>query len=95
MPIVETEDGRIAAMWDLAQLKSLYRALFARLRAEPGGDVDESDCLLELQMFLQRRAQEDGIDVTDHSAWEAWLGNQAPVPCAQRYAQAGRKKTDQ
>jgi hypothetical protein len=24
MPIVETADGRIAAMWDLPQLKALY-----------------------------------------------------------------------
>lgn len=93
MPVDETDDGRIAVMWDLPQLKSLYRSLFAQLRAEPGGDVDESGCLLELQVFLQRKAQEEGVDVTHHAAWEAWLGHQAPVPCEQRYAEYGRKQT--
>ncbi|MBA5867324.1 MAG: hypothetical protein GDA67_11600 [Nitrospira sp. CR1.3] len=94
MPIVELEDGRIAAMWDLAQLKSLYRSLLTGLRAEPGGDLDESDCLMELQVFLQREAKDEGVDVTHHAVWEAWLGNRDPVPCQQRYAAYARKKFD-
>ena len=32
---------------------------------------------------LQRKAQADGVDVTDHGAWDAWLGNEA-VSCAVR-----------
>jgi hypothetical protein len=86
MPISETPDGRVAIIWDLSQVKSVYRSLFAQLRADPGADVDDGDCLLELQMFLQRKAGEDGVDVTHHQAWEAWLGHETPIPCDQRYA---------
>jgi hypothetical protein len=86
MPISDLHDGRVSIDWTLPQLKSLYRTLFTQLRAEPGADLDESDCLIELQVFLHRKAQQDGVDVTHHAAWEAWLGNEAPVPCEQRYA---------
>jgi molybdenum cofactor biosynthesis protein B len=86
MPISDLHDGRASIDWTLPQLKSLYRTLFTQLRAEPGADLDESDCLIELQVFLQRKAQQDGVDVTHHAAWEARLGNEVPVPCEQRYA---------
>ncbi len=84
MPIQETDCGRIAALRALTELKNLYRPLFGQLRTEPGRDLDESDCLLELQSFLQWKAKEDGVDITHHAAWEAWFDNQAPVPCEQR-----------
>ncbi|MDR4460280.1 MAG: hypothetical protein MRJ67_07150 [Nitrospirales bacterium] len=94
MPIRETQDGRVAIIWDLSQLKRVYRSLFAQLRTDPGADVDDGDCLLELQMFLQQKAGEAGVDVTLHSAWEAWLGHKAPIPCEQRYANYPSKGTD-
>lgn len=94
MPISVTQDGRIAIIWDLSQLKRVYRSLFAQLRADPGADLDDGDCLLELQMFLQQKAGEAGVDVTLHSAWEAWLGHEASIPCEQRYEQFRSKGTD-
>jgi hypothetical protein len=56
----------------LTDLKRLYRALFAQLKA--GGTLnDEGDLAMTLQTFLQRQAHDLGVDVTRHSAWEDWL----------------------
>jgi hypothetical protein len=38
---------------------------------------------------LQKQAQAEGIDVADHGAWDAWLGNTA-VPCEVR---VGKRRT--
>jgi hypothetical protein len=65
-------NGVITANCSLSDMKRLYRALFAQLKA--GGKLnDDGDLAMTLQQFLQRKAHGLGVDVTDHSAWEAWL----------------------
>jgi hypothetical protein len=45
----------------------------------------DSHILDELQRGLQQAAQAEGVDVADHGAWDAWLGNRA-VGCDVRVA---------
>jgi hypothetical protein len=67
----------------LDEKKLIYRALHRSLTEYP--DLMDSPFLDELQRDLQRHAQADGVDVADHGAWDAWLGNEA-VGCDVRVA---------
>lgn len=64
------------------ELKLVYRVLHRHL----GEHVELMDThfLLELQNFLQRQALADGIDPSNHSEWDAWLGNVDAEPCDTR-----------
>jgi hypothetical protein len=44
------------------------------------------DCevFAELQRRLQAQARAEGVDVTDHAAWDAWLGNTGAATCEER-----------
>ncbi|MBX7103144.1 MAG: hypothetical protein K1X57_03635 [Gemmataceae bacterium] len=61
----------------------MYRLLHARLTDHP--ELMDGDFLLDLQKSLQRMARAEGVDVSDHGAWDAWLGN-TPVSCEVRVA---------
>jgi len=60
--------------YPLDELKLVYRVLHSRLASHL--DLLDSGFFADLQTCLQRRAQADGVDVTDHGAWDAWLGNE-------------------
>jgi hypothetical protein len=62
----------------LSEQKLVYRILHAALMGHP--ELMDSAFLHDLQRALQRQAHADGVDVADHGAWDAWLGN-APVAC--------------
>ena len=77
----------------LSQLKKIYIALFNRLhdsRFSAIDELDEDDMLLTIQTYLQREARQAGVDCTDHSAWEAFLGIQDAPTCEQRFADRTR-----
>ena len=77
----------------LSQLKKIYLALFRQLHDRNFHDfdeLDEDDMLLTLQTFLQRRARDEGVDCTNHAAWEAWLGVTDAPSCEQRFANRSR-----
>lgn len=78
----------------LCELKSIYLALFAQLRADPLADIDESDILLHVQVALQQEAQAVGVDVSDHAEWSRFLGDTQIASCEQRYAGHGEKQRD-
>jgi hypothetical protein len=65
----------------LAEQKLIYRVLHASLMEHT--ELMDSVFLHDLQRTLQKQAQADGVDVADHGAWDAWLGN-AAVPCEVR-----------
>lgn len=67
--------------YSINEQKLVYRALHKQLTEMP--ELMDSELLQDLQNALQRQAQADGIDVADHGAWDAWLGNQ-PVSCEER-----------
>lgn len=55
----------------LEDLKLIYRILHQDLRDHP--ELMETHFLTELQAFLHQQAQKEGIDGTDHGAWDSWL----------------------
>jgi hypothetical protein len=73
--------------YPLAEQKLIYRVLHASLMAHP--ELMDSGFLHDLQRALQNQARTEGVDVADHGAWDAWLGN-APVACDVR---VGKRRT--
>ena len=67
--------------YPLDELKLIYRVLHRNLIQNT--DLLDSQFFADVQTYLQRRAQDDGVDVGDHGAWDAWLGNEV-VSCAVR-----------
>lgn len=67
--------------YSLAERKLVYRILHRHLTDHP--ELIDGDFLHDLQVALQQAASADGVDVADHGAWDAWLGN-APVSCEVR-----------
>ncbi|MEJ2060016.1 MAG: hypothetical protein P8Y64_05945 [Gammaproteobacteria bacterium] len=57
--------------YTLAELKLIYRLLHDQLAQEPA--LMDSELLEDLQRYLQGRAGEDGVDVSLHAQWAAWL----------------------
>lgn len=69
--------------FDAADLKLVYRVLHKNLMNNI--ELMDSDFFEKLQTWLQTCAQADGVDVGNHSHWDAWLGNRA-VACEDRMA---------
>ena len=67
--------------YPLAEQKLVYRILHRHLTEAP--ELMDSEFLHDLQSQLQKQALAEGVDVADHGAWDAWLGNEA-VSCAVR-----------
>lgn len=66
----------------IEDMKLVYRVLHRHI-----GDhleLMDSGFMDELQAALQRKAQEEGVDVDHHGAWDLWLGNDAVTPCEER-----------
>jgi hypothetical protein len=55
----------------IADLKLVYRVLHAHLMEHP--ELMDSELFLQLQTALQGHARQDGVDLSDHGAWAAWL----------------------
>lgn len=56
---------------DLSELKTTYRVLHRNLTEYP--ELIDLEFLDDLQRHLQGAATADGIDISDHGAWDAWL----------------------
>ena len=69
------------AGWQTDDLKLIYRVLHAHLMDH--AELMDSALFAALQAHLQAEARKDGVDLTDHSAWDAWLGNET-TPCDER-----------
>lgn len=67
--------------YPLTEWKLVYRILHGQLTRHT--ELLDAVFFEDLQRHLQRQAQAEGVDVTDHGAWDAWLGNEA-VSCAVR-----------
>lgn len=64
--------------YTLEDLKLIYRVLHKNVRKNV--ELLDSMFFEDLQRHLQRHAQQEGIDVSDHGAWDAWLGGE-PSAC--------------
>jgi len=60
--------------YPLAELKLIYQLLHQQLPQQPA--LMDSQLLHELQNHLQQQAGNDGIDISLHTEWAAWLANQ-------------------
>jgi hypothetical protein len=47
-------------------------------------ELMDSEVFSKLQQLLQEQARSEGVDATDHAAWDAWLGNEDAKPCEER-----------
>lgn len=56
----------------LDELKLVYRVLHAALPEQP--ELMDSGLLEDLQRELQAQASAEGVDVSLHAQWAAWLG---------------------
>lgn len=95
MLLKQQDVNSVELLVSLSQLKKIYVALFRQLHSggiEAFDALDEDDMLLTLQCYLQRRAREAGVDCTQHSAWDAFLGIQDAPSCEARFA-ARRNET--
>ena len=61
--------------YSVNELKLVYRILHKNLATNI--ELMDADFLSDLQSLLQKIAIADGIDIGDHGAWDAWLGNEA------------------
>ena len=57
--------------YPLDELKLIYSLLHEALPDNP--DLMDSDLLQDLQRHLQQAAKADGVDVSMHAQWAAWL----------------------
>ena len=64
--------------YPLTELKLIYNLLHANVQAH--FELMDSELLTDLQSHLQASATAEGIDVTHHTQWKAWLDNQSPFP---------------
>lgn len=63
---------KLTERYSLDELKLVYRVLHAALPDNP--ELMDSVLLEELQRALQEQATADGVDVSLHAQWAAWLG---------------------
>ena len=72
--------------FEIDELKLVYRLLHKNLLSEE--DLMDAEFLQALQSWLQYRAGQDGVDLSDHASWDAWLkGQPPPTPSGGRVIQ--------
>ncbi len=59
----------------LSELKLIYRLLHAQLPQNT--QLMDSQWLEDLQVYLQRQAAKEGVDVSLHAQWATWLNEGA------------------
>jgi hypothetical protein len=69
--------------YPMSERKLVYRVLHKQLTESP--ELMDSSFLEDLQRGLQSAARAEGVDIADHGAWDAWLGNSA-TSCEVRMA---------
>ena len=59
-----------------SELKLIYTLLHAGVSSH--FELMDSELMADLQKHLQNLASKEGVDVTHHAQWKAWLDNQQP-----------------
>jgi hypothetical protein len=65
--------------YELTDLKRIFRTLHGQLQKD--FDLMDSELLHDLQTWLQAKASNEGVDVSIHAQWAAWLNDGKPVSC--------------
>ena len=66
--------------YEASDLKRIYRTLHGQLQQD--FELMDSELLHDLQTYLQAQAKADGVDVSLHAQWAAWLNDGKPVSCS-------------
>lgn len=66
--------------YSLTELKQIYRILHSQLQINL--ELMDSELLQDLQTYLQQQASADGVDVSLHGQWSAWLNDEPPIQLA-------------
>ncbi len=61
--------------YPLNELKLIYQLLHSQLPEHMA--LMDSQLLHDLQTYLQHQATQDGVDVSLHAEWAAWLNNRS------------------
>lgn len=77
----------------LEEWRLVYRVLHASLTRHL--ELLDVEFLSALQKRLQEEATRDGVDVSHHAAWDAWLGNTNAPFCEDRVARRTRLGEDE
>ncbi len=64
--------------YPVGELKLVYRILHGSLLTHI--DLMDTEFLSDLQAALRTAAASDGVDTSDHGAWDEWLGSKGPTP---------------
>jgi len=64
----------------LTDLKRIYRTLHGQLQQD--FELMDSEFLQDLQTLLQTAATAEGVDVSLHVQWDAWLNDGKPAGCS-------------
>ena len=67
--------------YPIGELKLIYRLLHRQLSKYT--ELLDARFFDDLQRHLHKQAQRDGVDIADHGAWDAWLGNEV-ISCGAR-----------
>ena len=59
--------------YPVSELKLIYQILHSQI--QENFDLMDSALMHDLQKILQTLASNDGVDVSMHSDWSAWLNN--------------------
>ena len=62
---------KILSEYPISELKLIYRLLHTQIQSHM--ELMDSQLLQDLQTYLQQQAKGDGIDVSLHAQWSAWL----------------------
>jgi hypothetical protein len=65
--------------YELTDLRRIYRTLHRQLQED--FKLMDSELLHDLQTWLQAKARDEGVDVSIHAQWAAWLNDGKPVSC--------------
>jgi hypothetical protein len=68
---------KVINQYPLTELKLIYRILHTQLPANP--ELMDSELLQDLQTYLQTKAREEGVDVSLHAQWAAWLNDEPQI----------------
>jgi hypothetical protein len=69
--------------YPVQELKLVYRVLHRQLTQNT--ELLDAQFFEDLQRHLQKQAIFEGVDIGDHGAWDAWLGNDV-LSCSVRVA---------
>ena len=60
--------------YSLHELKLIYKLLHSQLPTTP--ELMDTELLQDLQLYLQRQAISEGVDVSLHAQWLTWLNGE-------------------